>query len=379
MEEEKKSDKRKEYFSPQEIKKSLLLCIFLLIIGFSSIIFALSISAHSPLFAIFLTIGITFLISLTTVIVEYILRRENIKLIESFFGRLEKSSKEMIDKFKERIEEKTSVTEEKMDRIDSKLGLSGKLIVAGIVDIFPDRWDYENVYHDKIRKYLSEYAEQIRRDKNTEKEIWIMGIALRHFFQNETYVDELAKLGELGVKFKVLLLDPESEAAKERSKIESPEVYELEYLGGLTDEQRVNYNLFLNTAMFRDLSGAHEYIVNRHKPWIEKFDIRYYKNDPSYYLIKFPDKLIVENYHYGSVKVCDTPSIKSNIPNPFIGGRIPIFVYDSKCITYRLISNHFEQFWHRYDITPEGKRSYFNNFSMVRAAQLEMRREIASS
>ncbi len=378
MEEEKKSGKGKEYFSAQETIKNLLLCIFLLIIGFLSIIFAQYIGIQSLWFVILLTIGITFLVSLTTVGVEYILRRRNIELTKSFFTRLENRSEEMIERLRERIEEKTKVTEEKIDRIGRKLELAGKLNGSGIIDIFPDRWDHEEEYHNKIKEYLHEYADQIKSGKFMEKEIGIMGIALRFFFKIEKYTKELKALVELGVKFRVLLLDPESEAALERSKIESPEIYKPDYLEGFTDEEKENYDLFFDTAMFKELHEVHEYIVDNPPPWIETFDIRYYKNDPSYYSIKFLDKLIIESYHYGSIKECDIPSDRFDKPNPFIGGRIPIFVYDFECITYRLISNHFDQIWRRSATTPKDKNLFFKRSYQKRLDQLENRKKIAT-
>ena len=203
-----------------------------------------------------------------------------------------------------------------------------------------------------------------------------MGIALRHFFQNETYKEELATLNELGIKFKVLLLDPESKAALERSEIESPEVYEPNYLKGFTDEEKKIYDLFVDTAMFKDLYDTHEYIVERSPSWIINFDIKYYKNDPSYHLIKLPDKLIIESYNYGSVKECDILPINPVIPNPFIGGRIPIFVYGPECITYRLISNHFKQIWHRSAATPKDKTDYFETKRIKRFNQSNKRKKM---
>jgi len=376
MVERKEEVKEKAYFSVKEWLKNQSLIIILLIIGFLCIIIAQYMGAQSPWFVIFLTIGVTCIVSLTMVIVEYILRSENIKLTESFFASLEKRSEEMIDNLKVRLEEKISVIEEKMDRSDSKLELSGKLNGLGIIDIFPDRWDHASEYHEKIRKHLSEYAEQIKRGEITKEEICIMGIALRHFFQNETYKEELATLNELGIKFKVLLLDPESEAALERSEIESPEVYEPNYLKGFTDEEKKIYDLFVDTAMFKDLYDTHEYIVERSPSWIINFDIKYYKNDPSYYLIKLPDKLIIESYNYGSVKECDILPINPVIPNPFIGGRIPIFVYGPECITYRLISNHFKQIWRRSAATPKDKTDYFETKRIKRFDQSTKRKKM---
>ena len=376
MVERKEEVKEEAYFSVKEWLKNQSLIIILLIIGFLCIIIAQYMGTQSPWFVIFLTIGVTCIVSLTMVMVEYILRSENIKLTESFFDSFGKRSEEMIDNLKVRLEEKISVIEEKMDRSDSKLELSGKLNGLGIIDIFPDRWDHASEYHEKIRKYLSEYAEQIKRGEITKEEICIMGIASRHFFQNETYKEELATLNELGIKFKVLLLDPGSEAALERSKIESPEVYEPNYLKGFTDEEKKIYDLFVDTAMFKDLYDTHEYIVERSPSWIINFDIKYYKNDPSYYLIKLPDKLIIESYNYGSVKECDIRPINPVIPNPFIGGRIPIFVYGPECITYRLISNHFKQIWRRSATTPKDKTDYFETKRIKRFDQSNKRKKM---
>lgn len=359
---------KEEYLSLHEKMRSLYLIIALIVIGFPCIIFALHIGTQSPWFVIPLTIGVTCIVSLTTVLIESILRRGNIKLTESYFSNLKERSEVLISELGRSIEQRARDTEEKMDGINSKLELAGKVDVSGIIDIFPDRWETENGYHGEIRKHLSEYAEQIGSGKFTGKEIRIMGIALRHFFQNETYKEELTKLKELGVKFRVLLLDAESEAALERSKIESPEIYEQGYLERLPDEEKENYNLFLDTAMFRDLYGVHEYVVSISPPWIENFDVKYYKNDPSYYLIIFPDKLIIENYHYGSVKECEIPSDR---PTQFIGGRIPIFVYDSDCFTSKLISNHFEQIWRRSSITPEDRDPFFRESIRQRGLQQE--------
>lgn len=372
MNEEESGVKEEESISSEEIIKSLILVIILIIIGSLAIIFAIQTKPDSPLFTVSLTIGITSIVSLVTVVVDYILRKRNMKLTELFFDRLEEKSTKLSDALKERIENKTIVIEERMNKIDRKLELAGKLSTSGLIDILSDRWENERKFHEKIRNYLCEYVDQIKRSevKEKEKEIWIMGIALKHFFQNETYKDELKKLNELNVKFKVLLLDVESEGAFERSKIESPEIYDPNYLKGFTDEENKNYNLFVDTAMFRELYGAHDYIVNNSAMWIKNFDIKYYNNEPSYFLVRFPDKLIVETYHYGSVKECEIPSDR---PTTFSGGRIPIFVFDSKCVTYKLISNHFNQIWRRSSITPNDRVAFFSESIQQKNSQFKRR------
>ncbi len=342
-----------------ELIKCLSFSLILVIIGSIAIILAI-LTSNESLSMISLTIGITCIISVVTIIVESFLREENIKLTDSYFTKLKSDSDKQIisltdktDKvikaLTEKIDIKTKVIEERMGDMDRKLELAGKMVTSGISDILSERWENEDEYHATIKKYLMEYYNQIVDKKEFEKEIWIMGIALRHFFQLGTYKKELNKLNELGVTFKILLLDAKSEAAKRRSKIESPNIYEAEYLEGssyMNDDA-----LFVDTPMFKDLSDTYDCITQTPAPlWIKNFQVKYFENDPSFYLIKFPDKILLETYHLGSASEC---KILSDRPINFSGGRIPIFIYKSKSVTYELISNHFLQIWRCSQKTPQ--------------------------
>lgn len=147
------------------------------------------------------------------------------------------------------------------------------------------------------------------------------------------------------VKLKVLLLDPDSKAAKERAAIER---------GNLTIRDiKMSLEIGIPSAMERRLRNLDQVIVDRlvkefssedHSADVEFVNaigvqVRTYEYDPMINALEFPENMFVEQYHFGR------PSI---VPyGGCIGEYVPVLQYRRDSNGYRFISAHFRYLWSR--------------------------------
>ena len=123
-----------------------------------------------------------------------------------------------------------------------------------------------------------------------------------------------------GAEARLLLLNPNSQAGRQRMAIESP---------GVPSNK---------TTLCQDSQEvAKKYAGDE---WKEKVKIRYYST-PYFGMVLFPDRAFVEIYHLGH-----DGEKEEEGKGELICGRVPIMVLQKGTPFYRLFASHFDSIWH---------------------------------
>jgi len=160
----------------------------------------------------------------------------------------------------------------------------------------------------------------IELSKQPKKEVRLLGFTLKRF----VIPDEDKPIGKAfkaaideGATAKLLLLDRECQAARERTSIESPDKPHKDSLL-VTDNQKV----------------VREYTHDEYKG---KVDIRYYET-PYFGMVLFEDEAFVETYNLGT-------EISGESLKEGFCGKVPIMLIRRGCDLYPLFESHFENVW----------------------------------
>lgn len=179
----------------------------------------------------------------------------------------------------------------------------------GIVDMLLPR------FTDVTRNTFKEHIEEAKG------EILVIGVSGRGYLQGfGPLYDPLRKRLEEGVKVRMLLLDPLSEAMKERVEVEQGVEY--------SEERHLH-----RSELWTDLKTAAHRLVE----WkaMRDFDIegRFYSSTPTISLLKVNGFIFVEQYHLGGIKAgC-------------IGGYVPVLKLAEGFPAYNIMMAHFEHVW----------------------------------
>jgi len=321
-----------KYLTSEKINKLLWLGIILIIISIA--IEGISYYQNNPLN----TSVVTLLTSskVTTIISSAGVALLIIALVETRF--LKNSLQTTAEK----------IVEESSEKLDKKLENSFELIrncnYNGMSDILPPRQDENKP--DITRNIISKEIE-------TTKFIYIISISGSDFFDfpkgaraggGKYYGIILKRLEEakeknteLNLSLRALLMDPESNGAKFRNKIEEFDISQ----GNIKDD--------VNTSIegIKKLVRIYGNKDTEKNPFI---DYRLYSEFPQIGFILTDSFLFLEPYHFAPTKeFCE--ALKSNnlaaakLENNCTGGRIPVFKFHNKSNMYIAMKKHFESIW----------------------------------
>jgi hypothetical protein len=185
----------------------------------------------------------------------------------------------------------------------------------GLVDVLPPR----RVKQVAAWRDITSAIQQARGD------VWICGICLKEFLDGQNPINRILRellINDEKINFKLLLLDPFTQAARMRS----------------TAEQGADV-VYEEGQLFTDIVGSMASIralyreADRKKQF--KIEARFCNVMPPAYVIGSPDSLFLEVYHFG----------RGATDGPCIGGFVPLLRFNNSCDMYRRVAEHFKYMW----------------------------------
>lgn len=184
--------------------------------------------------------------------------------------------------------------------------------------------------------------------------IRVLGVALPSFFdpsgEHTPYVNE--RLEDPDVCLDVLLLDPDSDAARRRAEVERGHTtiddicHTLEHSIPSVIEERVK-RLCQRDAHFKAMTAS--------RPWSQQVvdevanrcncKVHLYELDPIMFLMVFADSIFVEQYHLGRPEGLRARSC--------VGKHVPVLEYASSAEAASFLLRHYDTLWMSYskDVT----------------------------
>ncbi len=148
------------------------------------------------------------------------------------------------------------------------------------------------------------------------------------------------------VMFHLLLLDPHSEAARERARVEATTSHE---------EDRDRY---YDSHLYIDIMAVARQLHEPSQQWMpdralrarlsnrDQVSVRFSKTAPTKHLICTPRLCFEESYHIGGDSEIERVLQARGIPSQHcFGGFVPVFAYKRTELTGRLLASHFEHSW----------------------------------
>lgn len=185
------------------------------------------------------------------------------------------------------------------------------------------------------RRFDPEFEVELRRLTLKSKEILMMAISLRDFIGNKKeakYNDIIMEGIKKGTKFRLLLLNPLSEAAKNRVIIEN----------GIIAK---NDEVYVRLPLFRDIKRAANWLCNNKDKTKNKIKTRYSSLTPTVFMIRTHKCTFIEQYHIGSLKDAGIDMAKEDEHAYCLGGYVPILMVDNSSSFAKLMKSHFENAW----------------------------------
>ena len=203
------------------------------------------------------------------------------------------------------------------------------LQALGILQVFENR---------HCEEYVQAITECIKSLNGGE--VRMLGISFKDWFgANEkdkvvTFSQILEDAMSNDVQFRVLLIDPTSDIAKERAIVE----------GGIDYQDDAKY---VGSPLFQDIKKVSNWIKNKQEtmrknnqqPCIEP---RFYDFMLSIYAIITPTCSFIEQYHIGNIGGRRAPGDESAI---CLGGYVPVFKVDNSSHFGTEIVDHFTKIW----------------------------------
>jgi hypothetical protein len=207
----------------------------------------------------------------------------------------------------------------------TKVDLAEEASACGIIRVFSCRHNDENYEKEMLRKLEN-------ADRN--KEVLMMANSLRDFFgpaRNKHYRVILRML-EKNVFFKILLLDPKSEAAIYRAFVEE-------------GKKRQDY---LESALFRDIKliaqNLNRLIIDNEKAR-NNIEVRFSPFAPTTHLTITDKYAFVEQYHNGGNALIKAKLLEKGINCDCFGGFVPVIMYENASFFAKLMKSHFMNTW----------------------------------
>lgn len=206
---------------------------------------------------------------------------------------------------------------------------------VGIKRIFPNR------RLSSTDPVLYEQLEIELRDNIVKsKLVRMMGNSLRDFFGSK-YADIIKAALSKGVRFRVMLLDPTSDSAKERAIVEQ-------------GKELLDDNKYVDSVLFKDIKRVTEWLFdppaelgerirNRARTLIE---LRFSPLMPTVFMIITDDLTFIEQYHIGDLNRLEESRVTEQDERAIcVGGYVPFFVVENSSDYARLMESHFENVW----------------------------------
>jgi len=208
---------------------------------------------------------------------------------------------------------------------------------SGICSIFISR----KKDSDELRKAIEIEAH------HCDREIRLLGIAFPDLINpNTSHTQNIEdKLSNPKIDLKILLLNPESDAAKRRQKIETNN----------TTIKDIKYTIEKNIQAYiiRRINNLNVHFPNEYESLIKHKDnksfinllkdaigleVHLYDNDPIMQQLDFDNSMFVEQYHLGRPQ-------QHVLPFGCIGKNVPVLQYKKNSIAYDFYKSHFEYLW----------------------------------
>lgn len=187
--------------------------------------------------------------------------------------------------------------------------------------------------------------------RNTSKEIILLGIAFPSLFDHSeshtSYIEN--KVQDPSFNMRILLLNPDSDAANRREKIERGHqtIYQIKNTLDTnitaTVIERFKNLLSKNSELKNKIAqmcnnplelNSIKRILSEHN----KVKLKLYTFDPITFLMGFDGCIFTEQYHFGNPE--------GKVPaKSCIGKRIPVIQYNKDSDSYAFYKSHFEYLW----------------------------------
>lgn len=198
----------------------------------------------------------------------------------------------------------------------------------------------------KDKKNLQDAIDQAAR--KTSKEIILLGIAFPSLFDHSeshtSYIED--KFQDPSFNMRILLLNPNSDAAKRREKIERghqtikqiSDTLDTHITGAVIERFKnlLSKNSELKNKIAQMCNNPSELnsILSEHN----KIKLKLYQFDPITFLMGFDECVFTEQYHFGNPE--------GKVPaKSCIGKRIPVIQYNKDSDSYAFYKSHFEYVW----------------------------------
>jgi hypothetical protein len=246
---------------------------------------------------------------------EIISLKANIDSLNNNVERKSKQFLETINNGMKRVE----------DALITNVDLAEEASMCGIVHIFRCRHNNE-IYEKEILKQMKSVGKNQR--------VSMMANSFREFFgtarhkHREVILDMLNK----NIFFKIILLDPLSEAAINRAFVEE-------------GKRRENY---LSSSLFVDIESISfnlNKLISDNKKAKTNIEVRFSPFAPTTYLIATDKYTFIEQYHNGGDQLIKDSLAEKNMNCDCFGGFAPIIMYNNSSFFARLIKSHFENTW----------------------------------
>lgn len=198
---------------------------------------------------------------------------------------------------------------------------------SGIIHIFQSRLEDRESFQKAV---VNEFAQS--------NEILLAGIAFPRIFHNLPFpkpIDE--KMFNTSIPIKILLLDPDSDAAKERAKIEIGRAViadirsSIESFRLILRERARLSRIDIDNIIDNDINDINDIIMKI------RMEVHLYDFSPIAFMIMTERSLFLEQYHFGR--------LLNARPGECIGGRTPVFQFGAHTLTYKIIEQHFDHIW----------------------------------
>jgi excisionase family DNA binding protein len=149
-----------------------------------------------------------------------------------------------------------------------------------------------------------------------------------------------------GVRFKLLLLDPFSDAARKRSEVEERVTF-------ADDDDR-----FFETHLYRDILAVTRTLADPHIDFVRdemlrqriksrtQVDVRFSTAAPTTHLVLTAESCFVESYHTGGNPGIEDNLMRMGIPKlECFGGFIMACMLTASCPSGELLASHFDHSW----------------------------------
>lgn len=249
--------------------------------------------------------------------------------------------------------------------LTNKIEILAEAKRSGIVHVFESR--------RKDPNFKKELLKQFRKIPE-RGELILMSNSCRDFFGNSAdpeYIKEIFKILKKDVKFKVLLLDPTSRAAKDRALVEQKDIVKDKDKG------------YIYSAIFREIKNVAN-ILQDPSEWVQKDEmtarilkqvhVRFAPYDPTTQLIITNKYTFIEQYHRGGDKKIRNALDDEGIPlvNCF-GGFVPILMVENTSFFSNLMQSHFNNIWNAPDVEKRDLRrnNYYQEILKFEKKELE--------